>query len=210
MNCPLCCSTAAAYYTGRHGEYFDCPQCRGVFLSPDDHPSLADERARYETHNNDIHDPQYQAFVAPIVEAVVDTFTPVHTGLDFGCGTGPVISHLLGQKGYPVDLYDPFFHNAPHVLENRYDYIICCEVMEHLRQPAREFARLSNLLKPAGHLICMTTLLTDDVVFDTWTYKNDLTHLFFYRPQTIIYIEKNYNFRSSSIEPVIRFTKYSS
>jgi hypothetical protein len=98
MNCILCESASKYFLKDRIGTYYDCPACRGVFLSPEDHPTPDAERARYLEHNNDIHDPRYQAFVEPIVNAVAESFTPDHKGLDYGCGTGPVISHLADAE----------------------------------------------------------------------------------------------------------------
>ncbi|CAN5174587.1 class I SAM-dependent methyltransferase [soil metagenome] len=200
MNCRLCKSTAISFYTGRFGEYFDCPRCRGVFLAPEDHLNAADERARYEIHNNNVDDAGYQNFVKPIVDTVLSSFTTGKKGLDFGCGTGPVISYLLSKEGYSVDLYDPIFSNETLVFRNRYDFIVCCEVIEHFRHPGREFLKLQQLLEPGGKLVCMTQLLADSIDFDNWTYKDDPTHIFFYRSETISYIQRHFGFESSTIE----------
>jgi SAM-dependent methyltransferase len=194
MNCRLCKSVAKPFYTGRHGEYLECPNCAGVFLSPEHHLDALAERTRYEAHNNDIFDPRYQEFVAPIVDAVVRSFSPGCTGLDFGSGTGPVISHLLAEKGYRIDQYDPIFKNDPNVFRNRYDFVMCCEVIEHFRHPAREFSKLKDVLKPAGKLFCMTEVLTSDIDFKNWQYKEDPTHIFFYRPETLTFIERSFRF----------------
>ncbi len=200
MICRLCKAKARIFYTGRFGEYFECTRCRGVFLSPDDHLTANEERARYETHNNDVNDPKYQKFVSPIVDIVVSAFSPGQKGLDFGCGSGPVISHLLSKRGYQVDLYDPVYSNEAQIFRNRYNFIVCCEVIEHFRHPGREFLKLQQLLVPGGKLVCMTELYTDYVEFESWRYKDDPTHIFFYRAETIALIEKKFGFASSTIE----------
>ncbi len=169
-------------------------------MAPDDHLDTADEKARYETHNNDVNDERYQEFVSPIVDAVTKNFTTGKSGLDYGSGIGPVISHLLKAKGYVVDQHDPIFDNNPMVFRNRYDFIVCCEVIEHFRHPAREFLKLNQLLKPNGKLICMTDLLTPDVKFPEWYYKDDPTHIFFYRKETIKFVQKAFGFSASSID----------
>ncbi len=199
MNCRLCKSRALPYFTGRFGEYFECKRCGAVFLSPEDHLSAADERSRYETHNNDVEDAGYQNFVQPIFDFVLSSFHSTAKGLDYGCGTGPVISHLLGKEGYAVDLYDPIFNNDKSVFTKRYDYIVCCEVFEHFKHPAREFGKLQQMLLPGGKIVGMTLLLGDNEDFETWSYKEDPTHIFFYRQSTISFIEKHLGFSSSKV-----------
>ncbi len=156
--------------------------------------NAAREKARYETHNNDVNDPGYRKFVEPIVSAVLSDFSPAHSGLDFGAGPGPVISSLLHEKDYKIVQYDPFFANNPELLLQKYDYIVCCEVIEHFYHPADEFRRLCNLLVEGGRLFCMTMLYDDQIDFAKWFYKNDETHVFFYRAQTMTWIEKQLDF----------------
>ena len=37
--------------------------------------SIAEEKSRYQLHNNDVNDPRYQDFVMPIVNGVLTDFT---------------------------------------------------------------------------------------------------------------------------------------
>ena len=192
MKCPLCDSNASPLFIGPLGEYHRCEGCFGVFLLPQYHLTDEDEKRRYETHNNDVLDPGYQGFVQPLVDAVMDSFSREHKGLDFGCGEGPVISYLLKKEGYHVDLYDPYFHADGSIFEKRYDFIILSEVMEHFKQPAKEFKTLFSLLKPGGKIFCLTELLKDDIDFARWHYKNDETHVFFYHEMSIQYIARRF------------------
>lgn len=155
---------------------------------------------RYEEHHNDVEDPKYQKFVSPIVNAVTKNFSTDSLGLDFGSGTGPVISKVLSDKGYQINQYDPFFSNTPEVLKLQYNYIACCEVIEHFHNPRKEFERLKGLLMPKGHLYCMTHLYTNDIKFPNWYYKNDDTHVFIYRRETLMEIQKRYGFSALKIE----------
>lgn len=91
-------------------------------------------------HQNDIHDEGYRHFVSPITDNIQKDFDFKNSiGLDFGAGTGPVTTQILLEKGYSVNLYDPFFHPDTAVLQRRYDFIICCETMEHF------FGRIKSL-----------------------------------------------------------------
>jgi cyclopropane fatty-acyl-phospholipid synthase-like methyltransferase len=132
------------------------------------------------------------------VTIVLNDFTPKHSGLDFGAGTNSVIVKLLKDKKYNIVEYDPFFSNHPEVLEKQYDYITCCEVIEHFHHPFEEFKKLYQLLKPGGKLICMTDFFSETQNFDTWYYKTDPTHVFFYTKKTFEWIRRTFGFESVS------------
>jgi SAM-dependent methyltransferase len=197
MSCPLCGSSG----NGVPGTgFFLCSECRGFYLRFRYRMDAEDEKARYEAHNNDVNDPGYQRFVSPIVSTVLKDCTPDQSGLDFGAGTGPVISKLLRDEGFTIVQYDPFFHDHPALLQETYDYIVCCEVVEHFYDPDREFARLKGLLKPGGRLYCMTWLYRPELDFSDWHYLDDPTHVFIYQPKTMEWIRRKYGFSSCVIE----------
>ncbi|WP_246205905.1 class I SAM-dependent methyltransferase [Fulvivirga aurantia] len=158
------------------------------------------EKYRYTTHNNDVNDPGYQKFVSPITSYVLSNLTQNAKGLDYGAGPGPVITKLLRDQGYDITTYDPYFDNNQDALKREYDYIVCCEVMEHFHDPAAEFKFLYNHLLPGGHLICMTDLFTEQLNFEKWYYKNDLTHVFFYHEDSLSFIKENYGFRKLTVD----------
>jgi SAM-dependent methyltransferase len=195
--CPLCQKTGHPFYKDI---YFACGGCKGIFMGKTRLPAWEDEKKRYETHNNDVSDPGYRAFVSPITNAVRKDFPPQSRGLDFGAGPGPVIAAVLGEAGYALRLYDPFFHDDPEALRQTYDYIVCCEVMEHFHDPAREFRLLRNLLNPGGRLYCMTYLYSPDIDFEKWFYKNDITHVFFYQNETLEWIRREFGFSALAVE----------
>jgi hypothetical protein len=85
-------------------------------------------------------------------------------------------------------------------LESKYDYIACCEVVEHFYDPFREFKKLKDLLNPGGKLYCMTELYDQNTDFRAWYYKNDPTHVFFYSPCAISWIKEQFNFKEAKIE----------
>ncbi|MFW6196592.1 MAG: class I SAM-dependent methyltransferase [Thermoplasmatota archaeon] len=195
--CPLCGHTAHLFHKN---EFYLCSRCKGIFRAKSLHPTRYDEKSRYKKHNNDVNDPGYQNFVSPIIKAVKDKFSSKDLGLDFGAGTGPVISKLLQDDGFNVKQYDPFFHDTPELLDNRYDYIVCCEVIEHFHDPYHEFKRLNDLLSSEGNLFCMTYRYSDDIDFDRWGYKNDPTHTFFYQNETLKWIKDEFKFTSLNID----------
>jgi 2-polyprenyl-3-methyl-5-hydroxy-6-metoxy-1,4-benzoquinol methylase len=170
--------------------------------------NLTDEKARYLEHNNDVFDEGYRSFVRPVTNAVTNSFTSQHHGLDFGSGTGPVISEVLKEKGYSIVQYDPFFLNKPELLTRKYDYIVCCEVIEHFSNPLKEFGLLREMLNPAGELICMTHIYSEIINFDKWYYKDDATHVFFYHRKAFEFIKLEFNFSELIIENrLVRFVQ---
>ncbi len=199
-SCPLC-DGKGDFFQKHEGRFFYlCRKCCGVFLDRKHYPDLDAEKKRYMEHNNDVEDIRYQEFVSPIVQSVLFDFTPQHQGMDFGAGTGPVISKLLQDKGYDIVQYDPFFYDEPQLLQKKYDYIACCEVIEHFHYPYREFNRLKNLLEPRGRLYCMTEMFYPEMDFQRWYYKTDPTHVFFYQKKTFSWIKEHVGFNDFQIK----------
>ncbi len=199
LPCPLCESPGTLLHSQHERVYYRCSGCFSAFLHPSQRLSLSDEKRRYELHNNDVEDPRYQKFVSPLVELAAGRYGKQHIGLDFGSGQGPVITKLLRERGYDIHPYDPFFQDNIEVLDRTYDYIICCEVIEHFYHPRKSFSLLRSLLKPAGSLFCRTSLFTDDIDFTKWYYKNDETHTFFYNPRSIEWIAAYFGFTRADI-----------
>lgn len=102
---------------------------------------------------------------------------------------------MLRERGFPTADFDPFFKNEPAALARSYDFIVCTEVLEHLRRPAEDLARLDSLLKPGGVLGAMTGVLEDDASFKGWWYRGDFTHIAFYRPETLEWIARRFGWR---------------
>jgi SAM-dependent methyltransferase len=200
MNCPLCQSPSNHFYRQITREFYFCSTCFAVFLDVKNYFNEEEEQKHYENHNNDVLDAGYQQFVSPIVNAIQKDFTPNDVGLDFGSGTNSVIVKLLRDSEFQIAEFDPFFSNNSLVLEKKYDYISCCEVIEHFHRPRKEFEKLYDLLLPNGKLYCMTDMFDAKKNFDTWYYKNDHTHVFFYHEKTIAWIAKKIGFSNFHIE----------
>ena len=198
--CPLCQSASVLFYQNNNRIFFQCTCCRAIFLNEPQRLNPESEKSRYQKHNNDIEDKEYQNFVSPITSAIQRDFTEKNTGLDFGAGTGPVISKVLHDAGYQIKQYDPYFHNHRELLAQRYNFIACCEVMEHFYDPKKEFRLLKQLLLPKGKLYCMTEIYKEGLNFHDWYYKNDPTHVFLYTQETIHWIKKEFGFSDVKIE----------
>ena len=206
--CPLCNSTSSVFYQHKKRLYHQCDNCFGIFADKKLIPDSETEKLRYTEHNNDIEDIKYQQFVSPISSAIMRDFTKNSKGLDFGAGTGPVISKILTDNDFGIKQFDPFFHNHPELLNDKYDYIACCEVIEHFHNPKKEFILLKKLLNENGKLYCMTDIYNENIDFHKWYYKNDLTHVFIYHQRTIHWIKEEIGFSDVTIEgKLITFDK---
>lgn len=208
INCLLCNSSTKLFHENKGNKYYRCENCFSIMLDPSNYISKEEEKERYKTHNNDVDDTGYQKFVSPIVEGVKHNYNTNHIGLDYGAGTGPVITSLLEKESYQVKLYDPYFHNEPKNLQKKYDYIICSEVIEHFYNPYNEFKALKDMLNIGGSIFCMTSLYDEDIDFKNWYYKNDETHVFFYHKKALEWIKNEFNFSDLAIdEKLIKLTK---
>ena len=188
INCPLC-STLSEDFFKNTKVYYRCKKCFGIFMSRDDKIDKESEKLVYQQHENDVNDKGYQKFISPISDAILKDFTKDAKGLDFGAGTGPVLSKVLQDNNYTVKQYDPYFYNYPELLEQSYDYIGSCEVIEHFYDPYKEFKLLKKISNPSAKIYLMTEIYNEGIDFASWYYKNDPTHVFFYTKETFEWIK---------------------
>ncbi|TQV73433.1 class I SAM-dependent methyltransferase [Exilibacterium tricleocarpae] len=192
-SCPLCGSTLHAHFhSDRRRDYRRCQTCHLVFVPPPYHLTAAREKAEYDLHHNDPHDPGYRAFLGRLCEPLTACLTSNSRGLDFGCGPGPALALMLRQAGHDVSVYDPFYAADERVFADRYHFITATEVVEHLARPGAELERLWRCLLPGGWLGVMTKLVRDREAFANWHYKNDPTHIGFYSRQTFTWLARQW------------------
>lgn len=191
MNCTLC---NTLLQTKIDQAYYRCDTCSAYIKDLQFYYTTEDEKKHYEHHNNDVNDVGYQKFTAPLTNAIVAYCTSDMLGLDYGCGKGPVITHLLEKQGYQVKLFDPYFYPDVSYLQHTYDYIFSCEVFEHFYNPLQELEKLSAILKKGGLLFVKTHLYTEQTEFSNWYYRKDETHVFIYTYSTFKYIAKQFGY----------------
>lgn len=184
--CPVCeQGEPERFQTVKETLYYRCPVCLATLMAPECRLEEADEKAVYTLHDNDTRDPGYRRFLSRLAEPLLKRLTPGSSGLDFGCGPGPALAQMMEESGMQMSVYDPFFYPDTAALDQRYDFITCTEVVEHLYYPAEVFRQLDSLLKPGGYLGVMTCFQTDDDRFANWHYRRDPTHVVFYRQATL-------------------------
>lgn len=190
--CPLCGGPSAPFHSDGDRDYLRCAGCLLTFVPASQHADPARERARYAEHRNGPEDRGYREFLSRLLIPLALRLPPGAEGLDYGCGPGPAASAILRERGFAVRDYDPFFFPDSGALDRTYGFVVCTEVLEHLRRPAADLERLDGLLRPGGWLGVMTGVLADDAAFAGWWYRRDFTHVAFYRPETLEWIARRF------------------
>jgi len=194
--CPLCLSTQneITFEETKNFKrtFLSCGECSLVFVHPKHFLAPKIEKSRYEMHENDIRDDGYVSFLNQLIIPMLKLVSKDQHGLDYGCGPYPMMAELINEQGHHMDVYDPFFKDDQSVLKNQYDYLTCCEVVEHFHYPEKEFAKLLSLVKKDGLVGIRTNILYDDINFSGWHYKEDETHVSFYTPSSIEWIERHF------------------
>ena len=194
--CPVCETTSLSLFQVLDDKtYLRCALCHATVMAPECYLSQEEERAVYQLHDNQPEDAGYRRFLSKLVEPLLEQLPNGATGLDFGCGPGPALARMLGEAGFPMAVYDPFFAPDTPALKRQYDFITCTEVVEHLHRPAEVFRQLNSLLKPGGWLAIMTCFQTDDARFAHWHYRRDPTHVVFYREQTFTWLAEHFGWQ---------------
>jgi len=197
MYCPLC-STQLQEQVDTF--FFVCSLCGAYVKDRQFLLSDSEEKARYELHQNTQHDEGYLAFIMPIIRFVLEHFSPVDAGLDYGSGPQPALTEVLRDKGYNVTAFDPYFAPQTEYTQTSYSYIICCEVLEHFAEPRQELEHLLKLLRPGGAIILKTHLWDGQGDFATWYYRRDPTHIFICTPRTIEFIGQHFHLATEYID----------
>lgn len=191
-SCPLCqAESTQCYHVDGDRQYFRCSICEMIFLHPAHRISLAAEQSRYREHRNDAADAGYVRFLRRLADPMVRRLPPGARGLDFGAGPAPVLAALLTSEGFPCKAHDPLFMPDDRLLSERYDFVTCSEVVEHLHDPAAGFALMAELLTEGGLLGVMTRFYGHEAPFSHWWYRRDPTHVCFYAEPTMRWIAED-------------------
>ena len=192
--CPLCRGTDVhQYHEDSTRRYLQCPHCFLVFVPPQYHLPVDEEKAVYDLHQNKSDQDGYRRFLSRLATPLLQKLgAEKNRGLDFGCGPGPVLARMLEEHGHTVDLYDPIYFNKTDLLTQTYDFVCATEVVEHFRNPAGGFNKLFSLVD-SGWLAIMTKRVRNSEAFRNWHYIRDPTHICFYSKETFVYLASLYN-----------------
>lgn len=201
--CPLCLHAdsssqqfsilAHERWPGR--KYWKCPACDLIWAEKPDHPTREAERHRYSQHRNSVESQGYREFLSrlmvPVLEILDNPLPANFRALDFGSGPEPALKMLFKEHGIKIETHDPIFPCDVQNPVGPYDLICCSEVVEHFRDPRKNWDFLLSLLGPTAILAVMTQF-HDEVDFNKWWYVKDPTHLAFYSTKTLRWISRHF------------------
>jgi len=191
--CPLCgCPDLSQYHKDRFREYLRCGECGLIHVPEKYHVSRDKEKCRYDLHKNSGDDEGYRRFLMKLVDPLAARLDKGASGLDYGSGPTPVLVSMLEEKGFKVEKYDPFYAADVSVLGRRYDFLMCCETIEHFSNPRLEWERFIKLVRKGGWIGIMTQLTDGSKDFAHWHYINDETHIGYYSKKTFQWLDRKY------------------
>ncbi|HXH75797.1 MAG TPA: class I SAM-dependent methyltransferase [Bacteriovoracaceae bacterium] len=182
MNCILCQSTGThKWHEDKIRPYFKCETCSLIFVPRNFVLSAEKEKQRYDAHQNNNDDNNYREYLTKITLGILPYLEKGSRGLDFGCGSSTTLAALFEDHGFSVDSYDLYYFQKEELLQNKYDFIILSEVIEHLADPLETMQRLKSLLTADGQFFIKTKYYpAEKELFSNWFYKRDVTHVQFF------------------------------
>jgi len=173
--------------------YYRCKECDFIFT--DNLPTLEQEKKQYSHHNNSLENLGYVNMFEKFIEFSLQPFVDMHSCiLEYGSGPEPVLSYLLKQKGYQVQIYDPIYANDESWRKKKFDAITSTEVFEHLHEPAKTIKELLEVLKNKGLLSIQTMFHPqNEEEFLKWWYRRDPTHVGFFSHKTLKKMQSIFN-----------------
>lgn len=184
--CPLCGQKdSALYFEDKFGVFFHCDECDLIFKEKAGLLPLADEKNRYESHNNDTNDQGYYDFLTRLTSPMLDYIKKGEIGLDFGCGPTISIESVFLTQKIRCDSFDPIFFNNEEFLSNKYNFLTCSEAIEHMYDVGKEIKKMISLINHNGLFGIMTNPHRGEKDhFEKWWYKKDPTHVRFFSLKT--------------------------
>jgi SAM-dependent methyltransferase len=184
--CKLCLALACVPAgRNKHREFVHCPDCGLVFVPSEFWLSVEEERARYAHHDNAPSNAGYVKFLGQVADVVAGLAAGQARVLDFGSGENAVLVDILRQRGIDCAAYDPLYDKGQSALRGRYDVIVLCEVIEHLRDLRTEMRTLKDCLGPGGRIVVRTQCFPSVAGMTSWWYARDATHLNFFSERTL-------------------------
>jgi hypothetical protein len=197
---------------GDRRSFFHCPACGLVFVPEAHWLTVEQERERYAHHDNRASNAGYRRFLGQVADVVVglaaghSTIPPkvLPRTLDFGSGENAVLTCLLRERGLPCVAYDPLYTDDPSPLRQRYDIVVVCEVIEHLRQLRQELMTMQQCLNPGAPIVVRTRCYPSVAGITSWWYARDTTHINFFSEQALDFAARLCGRRSQrTLEPDI-------
>ena len=184
--------------------YHRCSACGFIFTTAFDH-FTKDDFARFIYNEDYVQvDPDYlEARPRSNAGLLCRLFSGARPRriLDYGGGNG-ALSDLLRAEGFPeVDTYDPFVPRHSARPTDRYDCVVCFEVVEHAHDPARVFADLNDFVTNPGLILFSTLVQPADIDSQglNWWYAGPRNgHVSLYSKASLQQLVQPFGFRLGS------------
>ena len=237
QTCPLCGAAARPYMPLAHTRVFRCGRhdCDLQFAAPqlNDH-ELAQayaslyyraDRSQPVLENTPEEDIRYLVgrlsaqFGSPAGKRV----------LDYGCGVGTLlrVANELGAHATGVEQSD----TAREEIESagfakvyanldalrraepqaRFDWIVLCEVIEHLRRPWEVLSDLRGVLAGSGQIIVLTPnaeSLRSRLQGPRWDQRLNLTHFYYFTSRSLAGVLKRSGLEAATLPPSERYARH--
>ncbi|MGB7729042.1 MAG: class I SAM-dependent methyltransferase [Candidatus Acidiferrum sp.] len=227
--CPLCGQKSAQEWLRApdrfHGsqEKYILLRCSGCSVVWTDHPPAPE---KMDAHYTDAYHKLISAagkdsqFRWGFRKEVVDRYKQAGTLLDMGCSSGAFLEFMRSGSWelYGIEMSEDcaktaearsgarvFVGNildAPFPPES-FDVITCFDVLEHLYEPRRVMARVSEWLKPGGifYVLVPNVDSAEARVFRSYWHGLELPrHLFHYSPASLKFLANSAGLREVSLE----------
>lgn len=178
-NCKICHSQAPLYgvidfneLRGRHNlniplsghaiYYHKCPVCALIYTNAFDDWSGNDFAIHVYNDDYIYIDPDFpQKRPQQNADFLIENFADLYLWkiLDFGCGSNKLVN-FLKEKGITATGWDPFY-SCGGMPEERFDFIVSFEVMEHTPDPVKTVSLINDLLDKREGKCFFSTLNND-------------------------------------------------
>jgi 2-polyprenyl-3-methyl-5-hydroxy-6-metoxy-1,4-benzoquinol methylase len=151
MICPMCEKTNVKYiFKLEKSKLYSCKECGLEFLE-----DYMKDRSKIYKSNYwvDEKNPEIIKCKEKNYKQIIK-YIPKGKILDYGGGYGNFVNYLK-NKGYEVDLYEPYLSN--NIMKNmKYDIITLFDVIEHIVNPIEIIKELKEKLNKDGKIIIIT------------------------------------------------------
>lgn len=187
INCKLCFGNSIDAIEDKQMQntYYLCKNCDFIFSS--NLPTIEQEKNQYSHHNNSLKNIGYVEMLEKFIDTAIIPYSNTSKNvLDYGSGPEPVLSYLLKNRGFNVQIYDPIYAKDELFKYKKFSVIVSTEVFEHLHSPHETIKKLVEILKDNAILSFQTMFHPEDnKKFLNWWYRRDPTHVGFFSHKTV-------------------------
>jgi 2-polyprenyl-3-methyl-5-hydroxy-6-metoxy-1,4-benzoquinol methylase len=184
--------------------YHRCPACGFIFTTAFDHFTNEDFERYIYNAEYPLIDPDYKVARprgnAGLLCNLFQNAKPRRM-LDYGGGSG-VLAETLRRVGFAhVETYDPFVPRFSTKPSDRFDCVVCFEVVEHSTDPASLFGDMNDTLDDSGIILFSTLVQPADIDrqgLNWWYAAPRNAHVSLYTKTSLYKIGERFGFHFGS------------